>query len=410
MRHGKGKGGKQHFIQVLAHILRSGFRQFQQCNACELILEGNMMWRSTLIALLLLFTPNGLIFAQVQSHEISSPDGAAAQSDKDDTPLEEVAEKLSGVMILRVSEKYLEELFARDIDKQSPVSRVVFGTRARGMAHTVGRADVDTKPDSDDAAFNVKISGTTTARTVGTNGPAIIHSRSVTTWSARKIVRFDGDEFTTTPATITSTTQIYPQGATSTLPGLRGRIVSRVATRKAREYNSSAERIANRDTERRVLADVDRVIDGQISKLNERIESRPMMALLLPKIVGSTVKFSTSSKCINISFGAGDDSTLAKICPVENLEPRDTELWFQTALVAKSDGQVPDFIDDAGAWLADQLPAIEIPGIDLTGKAGILPMEVKMVDGWIVLRSHEAIQANAQVRHEKSETVPTPSL
>jgi hypothetical protein len=191
---------------------------------------------------------------------------------------------------------------------------------------------------------------------------------------------------------------------------LRGRIVSRIASRRAIEYNSIAERITNRDTERHVLTDVDRVIDRQIAKLNDRVESRPMMAFLLPKIVGTTVKFSTSSKCINISFGASADSTMAKVCPVGDLEPSDTELWFQTALVAKPDGDIPRLIDDAGAWLANQLPEIEIPGIDLTGKAGILPMEVRMVDGWVVLRSQSLTATNSHSQQEPGEELPTSSL
>jgi hypothetical protein len=79
-------------------------------------------------------------------------------------------------------------------------------------------------------------------------------------------------------------------------------------------------------------------------------------------------------------------------------------------LVARPEGDIPELIDDAGAWLANQLPAIEIPGIDLTGKAGILPMEVKTVDGWIVLRSQRANTPNAQARRESGEELPTPSL
>jgi hypothetical protein len=368
----------------------------------------NIMWQSTILVSLLVLIPNGLIAAHARSQDLASSAEGSPQAELTE-PVEEVAEELRGVMILRVSERYLEELFARDIDKRSPVTRVVLGTHARGTAHTLGRADVDTKPDSDDAAFSVQIFGTTAARTVGRNGPAIIYSYSVTRWTASKIVRFDGDEFTSTPATITSDTQICPMGANSILPGLRGRIVSRIASRRAVEYNSEAECITNRDTERRVLADVDRVIDGKIAKLNNRLESRPLMALLLPRIVGTSVKFSTSSKCINISFGAGDDSTMAKVCPVNNLEPSDTELWFQTALVGAPNGKVPEFIDDAGAWLANQLPAIEIPGIDLTGKAGILPLEIKMVDGWMVLRSQGPNLASAQASHEDAEKLLTPA-
>jgi hypothetical protein len=44
-------------------------------------------------------------------------------------------------------------------------------------------------------------------------------------------------------------------------------------------------------------------------------------------------------------------------------------------------------IDNAGAWLAEMLPDVEIPGVDLVGKEGVLPVNIEMVDGWVVLRS-----------------------
>ena len=310
--------------------------------------------------------------------------------------------ELRGVMILRVSERYLEELFARDINKRTPVTRVVLGTHATGTAHTKGRADVDTKADQDNASFNVKISGSTDSRTVGRNGPAIIHSRSITTWTAKKIVRFDGEEFVTTPGTIESSTKIIPLGADSTLPGIRGRLVSRIATRRAIECNSTAERISGEHTDKQVLADVDRIVDQQIAKLNKRIENRPLMSVILPKLNDAGVQFSTSSNCINVSFAGGDASPLAKVCPVEGIDPSDTELWFQTALIASPDGSIPEAIDNAGAWLAEQLPDVGIPGVDLTGEDGVLPVNVQVIDGWVLIRSQNPeTQADVQADSEE---------
>jgi hypothetical protein len=353
------------------------------------------MKRSTILALLLAATPLAPVNAQ------PSVDSSAAPLESELLPAAEAeGEELRGVMILRISERYLEELFARDIDKHTPVTRTVLGTRARGTAHTVGRADVDTKPDKDDAAFYVRITGTSNSRTSGRNGPAIIHSKSVTTWTTQKVIRFDGKEFATTPATIVSNTRLQPLGADSTLPRLRGRIVSRIAARRAIEYNSAAERIVARDAEQRVLADVNRVVDQQIAKLNERVQSQPLMALLLPKLSDAGVQFSTSSNCINISFAGGDASPLAKACPVTGVDPSDTELWFQTALLADPNGKIPGLIDDASAWLTSQLPDIGIPGIDLLGGVGFLPMDIQVIDGWVLLRSPEAGIVNAQARRE----------
>lgn len=318
-----------------------------------------------------------------------------------DTAADEVAAELEGVMVLRVSERFLKELFARDINKRTPITRVVLGTRARGTAHTRGRAEVDTKPDKDDAAFHIRITGTTTAQTVGYNGPAIIHSRSITHWVAVKTIRFDGQQFTTSPGTITTQHCIQPLGASSSLPGIRGRIVSRIAARRAVQYNHMAERITARDTRQRVLADVDRVVDGQIEKLNQGISSRPLLTMLLPKLEDVGVQFSTSSKCINISFAGENLQILPKALPIGDIEPGDTELWFQTALITGAGGSIPEIIDDAGTWLVEQLPGLQlpglqvpgmqlpsltIPGIDLASKSGVLPLEIKIVDGWVVVR------------------------
>jgi hypothetical protein len=264
---------------------------------------------------------------------------------------------------------------------------VVLGTRATGRAHTVGRADVDTKPAKNDAAFYVKITGATTSRTTGRNGPAIIFSRSITKWTSQKVVRFDGENFKAGPATVESTTRIIPLGADSVLPGIRGRIVKRVAAKRAIQYNFTAERISGKDTEKQVLSDVDRIVDGRIQELNDRLDSLPMMAFLLPKLEDMGVQFSTSSNCINVSFAGGESSPLAKVCPVEGLEPSDTELWFQTALIARPDGTIPEIVDNAGAWLAEALPDVGLPGVDILGKVGVVPINVEVIDGWVVIRS-----------------------
>jgi hypothetical protein len=163
--------------------------------------------------------------------------------------------------------------------------------------------------------------------------------------------------------------------------------VSRIATRRAIECNATAERISGEHTDKQVLADVDRIVDQQITKLNKRIENRPLMSVILPKLNDAGVQFSTSSNCINVSFAGGDASPLAKVCPVEGIDPSDTELWFQTALIARPDGTIPEAIDNAGAWLAEQLPDVGIPGVDLTGEDGVLPVNVQVIDGWVLIRS-----------------------
>jgi hypothetical protein len=308
---------------------------------------------------------------------------------------------LKGVMILRVSEEYLHELFVMDIDKTMPINRVVLGTRARGTSHTVGKADVDTKPDQNDAAFYVRIRGVSTARTVGHNGDAIICSRSKTTWECTKVVRFDGSEFVAKPATIISDTRITPMGAGSTLKGVRGRIISRVAGRRAIASNATAERITAKDTQEQVLADVNKIVEERVKKLNEHIDSRPLLSALLPRLEDVGIEFSTNSQCINVCFSGG--KVLAEVCPVAGIAPRDTELWFQVLLFAKPVDEVPEVIEDAGAWLAEMMPDGGMPGFDFVGKEGVLPVDVKLIKGWVVVRSKDTPAVDDPPANDKNQ-------
>jgi hypothetical protein len=349
------------------------------------------MGRKFLAWLLCSILPVGTLAAQSPENEDSATTAEATEEIAAAEP------ELRGIMILRVSERYLEELFARDINKRGPVYRVVLGTRARGTAHTQGRADVDTKPDEHNAAFEVRITGSTSSRTVGHNGSAIIHSHAVTDWDSRKTVRFNGKKFVTTPTVIQSKTRITPLGADSSLPRLRGRIVGRIAARRAVQYNSAAERIVNEDTRQRVLADVDRVIEERIDKLNQRVESQSLMAFLLPKLSDAGAQFSTSSDCINIVFGGDQLSTSAKVCPVGKKAPSDTELWIQTSLITGAGVKIPQMVNNAADWMATQLPPVGIPGLDLAGKLSALPVGFEVVDDWIVFRSRDVPRPEAHL-------------
>jgi hypothetical protein len=145
---------------------------------------------------------------------------------------------------------------------------------------------------------------------------------------------------------------------------------------------------------------VDRVVDGQVAILNERIESRPLIALLLPKLKDAGIEFSTSSNCINISFG-GSSAPEAKVLPVEGLEPSDTELWIQSALIAGPSAEIPKLIDHAGEWLSQQLPDVELPAVDPIGLS-VLPLNVEIVGDWLVVRSIDRPIPKAQVAGKAS--------
>lgn len=313
-----------------------------------------------------------------------SPELAICQ--EEDRPVTSPAPKLRGRMVLSVSAELIHELFARDIDKHTSVNRCVLGTQAAGSAHTVGRADVVLEQDDKGAAFRVVLTGKSESATVGRNGPAIIRSRSVTNWEAVKHVKFDGKRFVSPPSTITGNTVITPMGVDSTLPGMRGRIVRRVANRKAGEMRSSAERISQKQTDQELASEVDVAVDACVEKLNQRLHTRPLLTHLLTLLDSKQIEISTSEKSIHFSF-EGADTSLATVCPVDQHVMSEIELWVHMPLLRSPDTNIPQLLNNALSWLQDILPAHLVPAENTKELALLASLSVVVVEDWVVLRS-----------------------
>lgn len=325
---------------------------------------------------------------------------ARAQS-SDETPPPDVREH-RGLVILRISDELLDRLLATDVDTETRVDRCVLGTRAIGSASTEGHADVDPKPDPLDASFRVTVQGVSNSRTVGRNGPAVIHSYTSTEWQVDKVIRFDDGKFVAEPGVVAaSRTRMTPLGVGASVPGLRGMLVRRIAGRRVQESRAAAERISGEHTRGRVLGEVDAAIDERIAQLNSQIASRPVLDSLLPLLDTGAARLYTSDDCIHLAF-LGIEAVTAVACPLDQLDPRESELWIHSSLLGVPALALPGPSIDALQWLGEQLtrlglaplplpevnlPDVDVPGVDLPG-ADLLPsMNIEMVDGWIVLRS-----------------------
>lgn len=328
---------------------------------------------------------------------------AREQAQQDGSVVEQVKSELRGVVILRISEELLERLLARDIQQETSVDRCVLGTHAVGTAYTEGSADVDPKPDKDDAAFRVVVDGTSDSRTVGRNGPAIIRSRTSTTWEVTKVIRFDEGKFVTSPGVIESDTTLTPLGVGTDVRGLRGLLTRRIARKRVGESHAQAQRLAEEHTRERILAQVDESIDDRIAQLNGRIQSRPVLEVLLPMMDSQAVEMSTTSNCIHIAF-LGLDAA-AGVCPLDRLEPTESELWIHASLIGLPIVELAEPVADIFGWLNDHLPALDLPtiplpGPDLSDLDELAPISFEVVDDWIVLRSEAATSEEAATPEE----------
>lgn len=340
------------------------------------------------------------------------PQAVVGQSAPPDAPHE-----VRGVVVLRVSEELLDRMLAKDIDEHTTADRCVLGIRAVGPSHTLGNSDVEPKPDRDDAVFRVTVTGQSNATTKGRSGPAIIKSHSSTRWTVNKDIYLEGSKFITRPGRIESSTTLRPGGIHSTLPGLRGAIVRRVASNKERESRRRAEQIINQQTSGKVLTKTNEAIDEKIAQLNSRIRSQAALKNLLPLLDTETVACSTNHQCIHLAF-LGVDAAGGHVCPLDDLDPSETELWIHTSMfpaplvglpgvggfevagLAVPDLKVPglgDLSNPAEQWLGGQmkkmgLAALPVPAADLSGLDALGPTTMQMVDDWIVLRSEVAVE------------------
>lgn len=189
---------------------------------------------------------------------------------------------------VHISADYLRQCVERAIERHNAVSDVILGTQINGWATTVGRTGAQLEAGDERALLSVTFAGTIRSRTVGTNGPAVLHSYSETLFEARSRLVLASAGVYAVPANTTARTSTTTYDIESTLPGLRGRIVERAAWRKSSELRSradqiAAQRAANRistalNQEMKQAADgIERTLIENICKLAAAHNGKPSM-------------------------------------------------------------------------------------------------------------------------------------
>jgi len=176
-------------------------------------------------------------------------------------------ETCSSLLYLRVSSEYLSRRFAKDVHRTKPVTDLILGTRIRGESLTRGKTRLVLIPNDDRFVAEIEFTGTVDSRTRGTNGPAILHYKSASTFRAHKRFTIDAHGLSVNPARATAKTRLQPLRIESRTGGLVGMIVERVARRRVAETSAQANAIAADHTADIVAGDLDRGFDKSIGAL-----------------------------------------------------------------------------------------------------------------------------------------------
>ena len=244
---------------------------------------------------------------------------------------------------MRVSEETLNALWGnQDIDWQTGVRETILGTSVHGRARVIGAPRIQLVSSEDQATFRIVFPGTAYSRTTGYNGPAIIHSRAVTDFTATKqIVLEPGEGFRELPTEIGARTQIFIDGIDSARGGLIGRIVRRRATRIEATMHSQATEIVRQKAATRIASALDRTSQERLARMNWVRRLRDVVQVMFRGEQSGEPRYalSTTPRYLQIALGPGNrdsSSDLSRDAQVE-LPGADTpvspvELWIHESV------------------------------------------------------------------------------
>jgi hypothetical protein len=213
-------------------------------------------------------------------------------------------------VMVRIPQSVIANSLNQEFRKSEQVHQIVLGTDSRGTAVIHGTVNCLLEENPLGAAFHCVVVGTVQSRTCGVNGPATIQSYAHTSYVARKRFLFDGEKFLALPTTVNSTTRLTITGVGSTLPRLRGRVVQRVASRRAADSLAEAEAITSEIARRELRQQIDREFDTRLSQMNQRLAPRLSVLKLFP---AANNKYHVRSfpDCVEVAVDTSSQNKLA---------------------------------------------------------------------------------------------------
>lgn len=191
-----------------------------------------------------------------------------------DAPMGEVQQKqlfasLLDHMQVHVSARLLDQLAQQPVEREFPVEDTILGVEFSGRAKSTSVMRVQLAPADDQAVFEVILTGIAKSKTIGKTGPVCLHCEGVTRFTATKRFHLTDEGVAALPVQCKAETNSTVTDITSTLPGLRGRIATRIASRRSDETHAEAERISAQHHEE----SISQLFDEQMARLTDVLET-----------------------------------------------------------------------------------------------------------------------------------------
>lgn len=241
-------------------------------------------------------------------------------------------------IVMRISADVLNSLVdSTEVDREMRIQDVILGTSVFGTAQVNGEPGIKLTNCADKAKFWITLRGTVNSRTTGYNGPAVIYSRSITTFTATRLVTFEPDKgFTGSPAQVNTSTRTIIDGIGSTRGGLIGRIVRRRASRMEASQHDLVQEIVRQRVASRIRNTFHKQSDLRLAKMNEAVDLRKLAQVYQLPLLTQDVKWfcSTTSKYLQLATQAGNGRAIdLPVNDPANSQPATIEIWLHESLV-----------------------------------------------------------------------------
>ncbi len=180
----------------------------------------------------------------------------------------------AAVVYVRVSRSFLEDYVEREVNRTKPVHDYILGTRITGESDTVGQTRLELLPGSGRLAGKISFEGTVHARTLGHNGPVVLHQLAHSTFEVSKKIELSNSGLQVSSSVGNAPTRLETTNITTCLPHLRGRIATRIAWKRLTASNDEAEAITANHTAAIINTDFDKSTNATVAKLQAMFKAK----------------------------------------------------------------------------------------------------------------------------------------
>lgn len=177
-------------------------------------------------------------------------------------------------LVFRASRELVAAGVDRAVEESEPIVDCILGTRIYGNGTTRGTVVLELVPNQRQGVFRAQFTGINDSQTVGYNRSAIIYTRGRTQlWGARQIL-LNESGLLALGVEADAATRTTITGIDSSRRGLMGRLVRRVASRKAARQKPQAEAVAGEHAAERFRDRFTSQMDPPLARGQESFQSR----------------------------------------------------------------------------------------------------------------------------------------